>query len=148
MPAQTRLSPEAQLFIVQQLAAFRTPSEVAEAVEEEFGLKIDRAHVRKYNPRQVKVSAKWKAIFDASRKAFSESTAAIGISHQSYRLERLGEIFRRALKTKHYQLAVQVLETAANESGGAFTSRRDLRIEDADEVMAKVLGVPKEKLPT
>jgi hypothetical protein len=44
-----KLSQEVQAFIVQQLACFLTPSEVAAAVSEEFGLGISRQQAWKYH---------------------------------------------------------------------------------------------------
>lgn len=140
MPA---LSEDQKRRIVQGLACFRTPSEVAEDVEEEFGVKIDRSHVRKYNPDQVaEVAEKWRALFAATRQRFLAEVAEIPIYHQSFRLRELLDLYRKAKRNP--VLAASILEQAAKEAGGAFTNRRELSGRDGGplEVTAKVVTIP------
>ncbi|MGY0155038.1 DUF2280 domain-containing protein [Edwardsiella tarda] len=47
------LKPEVKAFIVQQLACFDTPSQIVEAVQNEFGIKITRKQVFQYSPSNV-----------------------------------------------------------------------------------------------
>lgn len=118
------LSEDQKRRIVQGLACFRTPSEVSEDVEEEFGVKIDRSHVRKYNPEQVSdVAEKWRVLFAETRKRFVEEVAEIPITHQSFRLRELLDLYRKAKRNP--VLAASLLEQAAKEVGGAFTNRRE-----------------------
>jgi len=124
-PAQRRLLEEHKRFIVQRLACFRSPTEVAEDVKEEFGIDVIRQTVRGYNPEQVQVAKKWKAIFDATRAAFLKATASSAIAHQAYRVSELTWWYRYAKSKKNPILARELLEQAAREMGGAFTNRRE-----------------------
>lgn len=121
-----KLTEEQKTFIVRRLACFRTPTEVCEDVEAEFGVKIDRGHVRQYNPEQVATSEKWRVIFEATREAFIAEVGREGIAHQTFRLRELADLYRRAKLRKNDPLALQILEQAAKEAGGAFTNRHQI----------------------
>lgn len=123
MPA---LNEDQKRFIVQGLACFRTPSEVAEAVKEEFGVEVPREQVRNYNPLQVDVAAKWRALFVETRERFLADIAEIGIAHQSFRLRELLDLYQQAKRSRNAMLAASLLEQAAKERGGMFTNRREL----------------------
>jgi len=136
-----RLEEAHKTYVVQQLACFRSPSEVCDLVKEEFGIEIDRQQVRNYNPLQVEVAAKWQALFDATRKKFLETQAEIGIAQQSYRLQELQEWYWWAKRKKNAGLAREILEQAAKESGGGFTNRRELTGKDGKELPAPTVNV-------
>ena len=71
-------------------ACFMTPSDVADAVKEEFNIEISRQLVRTYNPEQnPDIAQERKTLFEATRKKYIEQTAAHGVAHQAYRLERI-----------------------------------------------------------
>jgi hypothetical protein len=126
-----KLTEDVQAFIVQQLACFLTPSQVAAAVSEEFGVEIGRQQAWKYNPeRNPELAPKWRAMFDATRAAFVAETAQIGIAHRAYRLRRLESYLHRAEETKRYGLAAQLLKQAAEEVGGAYTNKREVAGKD------------------
>lgn len=122
------LTDEQKTFIVQRLACFDSPQTVAGAVEEEFGFKIDRAHVYRYNPLRsgYDCGEKWRDIFEATRKAFLDDTSSSGIAHKAVRLRRLDDLCQRAIAMRNYALAAQLMEQAAKESGNAFTNKREL----------------------
>jgi len=124
-----RLSAPMQLAIVRGLACFDTPSEVAAAVKEEFGVDITRQQVATYDPTKAagrNVSAKLRAVFDASRQAFLTDMDDIPISHLSYRLQRLQQQLEKAEERGNIAMAAALLEQAAKECGGIFTNRREM----------------------
>ncbi len=126
------LTDEQKAFVVQRLACFEGPSAVAKAVKETFGVEITRSHVFAYNPTKpgYALADRWRELFDATRKAFLEDMADVGIVHKSVRLRRLDEMCHAALNARNYGLAMQLLEQAAKEVGGAFTNRRELAGKD------------------
>jgi len=144
------LTEEQKIFIVRRLACFHTPTEVAEDVKEEFGIEIAREHVRSYNPLQVEVAEKWREIFDTVRKAYREQVLDVPIANERYRLQERQFWYEREKGRKNPNPAVaqEILDQAARDTGGAFTSRRDVTLADPDEVLARILGVSKDKLPT
>lgn len=146
------LKEEVKRFIVQALACYDTPTEVAEAVKEEFGLEVTRMQVSTYDPTKKAgeaVGPKWRAVFEATRKAFLENTASIPIAQQSFRLRSLNKIHAQAMKRGNSVVAVQVLEQAAKETGGAFTNRRELTGGQGKDLIPTcgVLAVPSSVAP-
>ncbi|MGA9771686.1 MAG: DUF2280 domain-containing protein [Blastocatellia bacterium] len=146
MAGKKKLIEEEQVFIVKCLATYMSPTEVVEAVKEEFSIEISRQLVRKYNPLQTPdIAEKWKVIFEETRKKFKEDLDACGIAHQSYRLRELEKLYHQAGSNK--VLKAQLLKQAAEERGGAYTSKREI-ILDAKESLARLLGVSPDQLPT
>lgn len=120
---------EQKLFIVRELACFRTPTQVAERVKEEFSLeeRPDRGHIRQYNPLQcADVAEKWRVIFEATRTAFLDETAKADIAHRAWRIQEAQDAHARALKAKNEVLAQEIREYVAKEMGGLFTNTRNL----------------------
>lgn len=122
-----RLTEQQKTFIVQQLACWRTPTEVAQAVAEEWpGTEIDRRQVHKYSPETPNCQAakKYRELFHETRKQFVEAAAKLGIAQPAFRLQKLTDILRQAESMKNYGMVLQVLEQAAKECGGSYTSKR------------------------
>jgi len=123
------LDDRVKTFIVQALACFDSPSQVAAAVKEEFGISIERMQVQQYNPLRVAcrgVGKKWAALFHETRKRFLEDAAAIPIAQQTYRLRTLQRMLDLAVTRNNAAQAAALLEQAAKEVGGAFTNRREV----------------------
>ncbi|MDR6421289.1 hypothetical protein J2801_003577 [Paraburkholderia phenoliruptrix] len=123
------LTDDVKAFVVQALACFDTPTQVANAVKEEFGLEITRMQVSTYDPTKFmgrNLSKKWREIFEATRKAFLEDQASIPIANQNFRLRALNNLYQNAATRGNAALAAQLLEQAAKESGGSFTNRREM----------------------
>jgi hypothetical protein len=127
------LTDDVKAFVVQALACFDTPTQVANAVNEEFGLEITRMQVSTYDPTKFmgrNLSKKWREIFEATRKAFLEDQASIPIANQNFRLRALNNLYQNAATRGNAALAAQLLEQAAKESGGSFTNRREMTGKD------------------
>lgn len=137
----TKLTEPIKLFIVQSLAKFLTPTEVAEAVNLEFAVVIPRQNIRKYNPEQnPKIALKWKEIFEQTRKQFLENVSEISISQQAYRLNELQRMYHQA--GRNLVLKKAILEQAAKECGGLFTNKRD--ITTGGQQLKGYVGIPVE----
>ena len=122
------LSEEVKTFIVQRLACFDTPTQVAVAVKEEFGLEVSRQQVHTYSPgKGRRVHEKWVELHKATRAAYLKDTAAIGISHRAHRLARRERLIDQAEHMGTVALVGQLLEQAAKEMGEAFTNRKVLQ---------------------
>lgn len=123
-----KLDDPAKLFIVQALACFDTPQQVADAVREEFGVEISRVQVQGYDPTKrqgAKLSKKLRAIFEATRKRFLDEIEQVPIASQTYRLRNLQRLHEKAQARGNMALAAALLEQAAKEVGGAYTNRRE-----------------------
>lgn len=111
-------------FIVQRLACFAKPTEIADAVKEEFGIVIPRQQVEVYDPeKQCKVK-KWCDLHAETRKQFLDKKAGLAISHRSWRLAELEDMARKAKKSRNYKLAKELLEQAAKEEGDFYVNAR------------------------
>lgn len=121
------LSDAVKQFIVQALACYDTPTQVSEAVKEEFGLDVPRQQVALYDPTKHagrNLSKKWRAIFEATREGFKAETAEIPIAQRAYRLRKMSAIADRAERMRNFPLVLQILEQAAKETGDAYVNHR------------------------
>lgn len=118
-------------FLVQSLAQFMSPADVARAFKEEFDTEIEIKQVCKFDPSRHAYEAgeKWRPIFEATRKRFLEEVSDVPISQQAYRLQILQANLTAALKVKNLKLANETLKQAAEEMGGILTNERNLNIE-------------------
>lgn len=120
------LNNEVKGFIVQALACFDTPSQVVEAVKQEFGVELSRQLCESHDPTKragVNLAKKWVTLFHDTRKRFREETAEIPIANRAYRLRALGRMAEKAEKSKNMGLTAQLLEQAAKEVGDIYVNR-------------------------
>lgn len=120
------LTDDVKAFIVQALACHDTPSQVVEAVQEEFGIAVTRMQVQTYDPTKAQgkaLSKKWRDVFEATRARFLKETAEIPIASQSFRLRALQKMYEKTAARGNVPLAAQLIEQAAKESGGMFLNR-------------------------
>ncbi|MBX9719283.1 MAG: DUF2280 domain-containing protein [Methylobacterium sp.] len=123
------LPDDVKIFVVQQLACFDTPSEVAKAVKEEFQLEVSRQAVEAYDPTKragSSLSEEYRQIFFTTRETFLTDTAAIGVSHRAVRLRTIQRLTERAERSGNLVLVASLLEQAAKEAGNAFTNKREV----------------------
>ena len=121
------LSSEVKAFIVQALACFDTPSQVAEAVKREFSVEVSRQQVESHDPtkRCSKTLAKrWVEMFHDARKRFREETTEIPIANRAFRLRAMNRFVEKAETMKNIGLAMQILEQAAKEVGDVYVNRQ------------------------
>lgn len=126
-----KLSDEQQTFVVQSLACFETPTDVAEAVRKEFGVEITKQSIEAYDPNKLagkNISDKWRAIFEETRSQFLTNTSEIAVSHRAVRLRILQRMVSQTEKSKNYQLTAQLLEQAAKECGNAFSNKSRVEV--------------------
>jgi hypothetical protein len=136
-----KLSGPLKAFIVSRLACFDTPSEVAEAVKQEYGLVLERQQVHFYDPNSAegkRLSDELKTLFHDTRARFLEDVQAIPIANQSYRLRELQKLYSG--NPKNPVLRADLLEQAAKEAGGAFTNRREMSGKDGAPISFNVVS--------
>lgn len=127
--ANPKYSDEVKTRIVQSLACFDTPSQVAKAIKAELGVDISAQACEAYDPNKVagkKLSERFRLLFEATRKTFLEDTSQIAISHRAVRLRALQRMAEKAETGGNMVLAASLMEQAAKEVGDAFTNRREL----------------------
>jgi len=127
--AKGKLTVEQQTYVVQALACFDTPMVVAAAIKKEFDVVVSPQGIEVYDPNKRagrKLSKRWRALFEETRKAFLEDTSKIGISHRAVRLRALQRMAEKAETQGNMVLAASLMEQAAKEVGDSFTNRREL----------------------
>jgi hypothetical protein len=148
--AKGKLSVEVQMFVVQSLACFDSPSVVVDAVRKEYGETVARQSVEGYDPTKkagAALNAKWKALFEETRKTFLEDTAHIGVSHRAVRLRAIQRMADKAEAQGNMVLAKDLLKQAAEEMGNAYTNRRELTGKDGKDLPAPTAPVTIFQLP-
>ncbi|WP_053159021.1 DUF2280 domain-containing protein [Pseudomonas protegens] len=128
------LNNEVKSFIVQALACFDTPSQVATAVREEFGLELTRQQCEAHDPTKRAgrdLAKKWQTLFHDTRKRFREETADIPIANRAFRLRGLARMAEKAESMRNLALTAQLYEQAAKECGDMYVNRA--RKEEPDD---------------
>lgn len=121
------LKNEVKSFIVQALACFDTPSQVVEAVKNEYGVVVSRQQVETHDPTKSAgkgLAVKWVTLFGDTRKRFREETAEIPIANRAFRLRGLGRMAEKAETMRNLALTAQLYEQAAKEVGDVYVNRR------------------------
>ncbi len=132
------LNNKVKAFIVQGLATYMTPSEVAEAVKQEFSIEVKRQQVSCYDPNLaagINLSKNWKDLFKQFRDDFNNDIQAIPIANKAYRLNMLDRMARDAEKSKNRPLAASLLEQAAKDVGEVFTNKQKVDNTSSDKSM-------------
>ena len=120
------LKNEVKSFIVQALACFDTPSQVVEAVKNEYGVVVSRQQVETHDPTKSAgkgLAVKWATLFHDTRKRFRDETADIPIANRAFRLRAMNRFVEKAETMKNIGLAMQILEQAAKEAGDMYVNR-------------------------
>jgi hypothetical protein len=105
-----------------------TPTEVAELIEEDLGIKdFTKQAVEKYDPTKFagqKLSEDLKNLFWEEREAFKRDLSNIDVANRSFRIAELSRLYRKAKEDGKDVIAARHLEQAAKEEGGFFTNKR------------------------
>lgn len=118
------LSNEVRAFIVQGLAKFQTPQEVAVDVKNIYGVEVTRQHVESHDPTKaagLNLAKKYKDLFFEYREQFKADISSIPIANLAVRLSRLENEYQKSKNPKH---KLEVLEQAAKEVGEVFTNKQ------------------------
>ncbi|AHC82514.1 hypothetical protein X970_11005 [Pseudomonas monteilii SB3101] len=121
------LKSDVKAFIVQALACFDTPTQVSQAVKQEFNIDVSRQQVEQHDPTKragANLAAKWRTLFEDTRKRFREETAEIPIANRAFRLRGLGRMAEKAENMRNLALTAQLYEQAAKECGDMYVNRK------------------------
>ena len=121
-----KLDEKVKIYVVQLLACYQTPSQIAEAVKADFGLVLQRNNIQAYDPTKVQgrsLSKQLAEIFWETRAKFKQEVSEIAIANQAYRLLILQQALERAIARKNDVLVLDILEQAAKDLGGMFNAK-------------------------
>ena len=113
-----------KIFIVQSLACFETPQQVADAVMQRYGIEIDRRQCENYDPTKFagrNLSKKLKDLFERSRKEFRENIEDIAIANKAFRLNELQKMYDDSGRNKRAKQ--NLLKQAFQETDGRVTKQ-------------------------
>lgn len=132
------LKNDVKAYIVQSLACFDSPSQVAESVKVEFKLVVSRQQVEAYDPTKASgkaLAARWVDMFNATRARFQNEIADIPIANKAYRLRVLDRMATRAEGMKNLAMTAQLMEQAAKEVGDAYSNKQKVEHTSPDGTM-------------
>ncbi|MDF9617000.1 DUF2280 domain-containing protein [Pseudomonas entomophila] len=121
------LTSDVKAFIVQALACFDTPTQVSQAVKQEFDIDVTRQQVEQHDPTKragANLAAKWRTLFEDTRRRFREEVAEIPIANRAFRLRGLGRMAEKAENMRNLALTAQLYEQAAKECGDMYVNRK------------------------
>lgn len=113
-----------KIFIVQSLACFETPQQVADAVQQRFGIEIDRRQCEGYDPTKFSgrnLSKKLTELFHQTRKDFRENIDDIAIANKAFRLRELQKMYDDSGRNKRAKQ--NLLKQAFQETDGRVTKQ-------------------------
>ena len=124
------LTDEIKAEIVLRLAQFSGYSEVARAIESEFGVAVDRHQVRTYDPSKPAFAAaeRWRSFFNEARTRYLDDVTAVPIANKAFRLNELQRSFELARRSGNLILANATLRQAAEEVGGSLTNESKFKV--------------------
>lgn len=113
-----------KIFIVQSLACFETPQQVADAVQQRFGIEIDRRQCEGYDPTKLSgrnLSKKLTELFHQTRQDFRENIEDIAIANKAFRLRELQKMYEDSGRNK--RVKQNLLKQAFQETDGRVTKQ-------------------------
>lgn len=119
-----KLTDELRRTIVMRLAMFDDVAAIRADLAE-MGIEISKQAIGHYNPETTTariVSKQWVDLFHATREAWLKEISAEPIANRAYRLRRLEEVRRLAIRDGDYKEANKALEQAAKEIGQVYSN--------------------------
>ena len=109
---KSKLTDQQRDYVVARLAAFDSPTAIAQSMRQEFGVSITRQAIDRYDPtRCKKCPERWKQQFFATRQATLEGKAAHGAADNMRRARVRDRLLRRAVDA----IAERILNSVAAE---------------------------------
>ncbi|WP_335969801.1 DUF2280 domain-containing protein [Acinetobacter bereziniae] len=135
-----------KMFIVQSLACFETPQQVADAVMQRYGIEIDRRQCENYDPTKYagrNLSKKLKDLFERSRKDFRKNIEDIAIANKAFRLNELQKMYEDSGRNKRAKQ--NLLKQAFQETDGRV-SRQEVTGKDGLPLQTTVVTATQDQV--
>jgi hypothetical protein len=121
-----KLTDEQKIYIVRQLASYKTSSAIARDLKENFGIDITAQAIDHYHPDRASgatLSPRFKDLFRETRKAYLAAAAEVGTNDPLVRMHWREAMVLEAWDAGDYRMANAMLDSIAKEAGGAFNSK-------------------------
>ena len=126
---EKKLTEKGQRSIVVRIAQFEKPTEVSNAIKEEFGVIVTPQAVEYYDPtKNARCPKKWSELFYRERQAFIDEEIKQPCFHRAYRMKIRQRQIEKTINSPNSNL--RHLDSAAKEAGGMFTNKRELTGKD------------------
>jgi len=110
-----------RLQIVQRLARYESPSEVAEWASEAFEKDIGRQQVRHYDPTRCdRTGERWVKEFEKTRDEYLENERRVAIAQKMWRLRQYQQIAED--DDVDPETRMKALKQAAEDAGGEYSN--------------------------
>jgi hypothetical protein len=122
-----------KIFIVQSLACFETPQQVADAVKQEFSIEIERQQVSAYDPTKPtgkNLSKKLKDLFHKARAEFKTNIYDIPLANKAVRLAELQKIYNDPKMNR--VLRIKLIRQFKDEMQGYEIQLLDLQLKQLE----------------
>jgi hypothetical protein len=115
------LSDTERLQIVQRLARYESPTEVAEWASEAFEKDIGRQQVRHYDPTRCdQTGERWAKEFEETRDQYLQNERRVAIAQKMWRLRQYQEIAED--EDVEPETRMKALKQAAEDAGGEYSN--------------------------
>ena len=126
-----------KIFIVQSLACFDTPQQVAESVKQNFNIEIERQQVAAYDPTKItgkNLSKKLKELFYKTRKDFNENIEDIPIANKAFHFKELQQMYsdfekNKVMKAKVLKQAQSLIQMSGSIAKGGLSAKEEIELE-------------------
>ena len=126
-----------KIFIVQSLACFDTPQQVADAVKQRFGIEIERQQCENYDPTKYagrNLSEKLRDLFERTRSDFKENIEDIPIANKAFHFKELQQMYgdytkNKVMKAKVLKQAQGLIQMGNGTGSSGLSEKEQIEIE-------------------
>ena len=153
-----KLTEPMKIFIVQSLACFETPQQVADAVKSNFKVEIERMQCANYDPTKPageKMSQKLKDLFYRTREDFKKNIEDIPIANKAFHFKELQKMYddwgkNKVMRQNVLKQAQGLLQSGKSAGPSGLSEKEQIELEikklELEEIKRQV-NPPKERPP-
>jgi len=132
-----KLTEPMKIFIVQSLACFETPQQVADAVKATFKVEIERMQCANYDPTKPtgeKMSQKLKDLFYRTREDFKKNIEDIPIANKAFHFKELQKMYddwgkNKVMRQNVLKQAQGLLQSSKGAGPSGLSEKEQIEIE-------------------
>ncbi len=132
-----KLTEPMKVFIVQSLACFETPQQVADAVKTTFKVEVERMQCANYDPTKPtgeKMSQKLKDLFYRTREDFKKNIEDIPIANKAFHFKELQKMYddwgkNKVMRQNVLKQAQGLLQSGKSAGPSGLSEKEQIEIE-------------------
>lgn len=153
-----KLTEPMKIFIVQSLACFETPQQVADSVKNNFKVEIERMQCANYDPTKptgAKMSQKLKDLFYKTRKDFRTNVEDIPLANKAFHFKELQKMYddwgkNKMMKANVLKQAQGLIQMGGSSAKGGISAKEEVELQIKRlelEKLQREVSPPKERPP-